>query len=105
MLDILQQMHIDGEIKRLQKHGILICPSITTKASRPDGYRALTLLNADLKIMKRIIAQRLGQWLPELIHPSQHCVVCGKPILDAVAMVRNAIAFAEITKKSYASYQ
>jgi hypothetical protein len=99
MLEVLQQMHTDGEIKPQPKHGILVYLPKTTKALRPDGYRTLTLINADLKIMARIIAQRLSQWLPELIHSSQHCGVHGKSILDAVTMVRDAIAFAETTKQ------
>jgi hypothetical protein len=99
MLGIIQQMHTDGEITPQQKHGILVCLPKTTIPTRPDEYRALTLLNADLKILARIMAQRLSSWLTDILHPSQHCGVNGKSILHAVSTVRDAIAFAETTNK------
>jgi hypothetical protein len=99
MLGITQQMHTDGEITPQQKHGIVVCLPKTTTPTRPDKYRALTLLNADLKILARIMAQRLSPWLTDILHPSQHCGVNGKSILDTVATVRDAIAFVETTNK------
>jgi hypothetical protein len=58
------------------------------------------LLNADIKVMARIIANRLGLWLPSIIHTSQHCGVRGHTIFDAVATVREAIAQAAHTKQA-----
>jgi len=45
--------------------------------------------------MDRILANRIWPALMELLHPSQHCGVPGKSIFDAVATVRDAIAYAE----------
>jgi hypothetical protein len=97
MLGIIQQMHTDGEITPQQKHGIFVCLPKTTMPTRPDEYRASPLLNADLKILARIMAQRLSPRLTDILHPSQHCGVNGKSILDAVSTAREAIAFAETT--------
>jgi hypothetical protein len=99
MLEIVQQIHTEGEITPQQKHGILVCLPKTNTRTKPNEYRALTLLNTVLKILAQIIAQRLSPWLSDLIHPSQHCGVNGKSILEAVATVRDAIAFAETTNK------
>ena len=45
--------------------------------------------------MARIIAGRLKPVLAEILHPSQHCSVPGRTIFEAVATVRDAIAYAE----------
>jgi hypothetical protein len=100
MLGIMNQMHSDGKIMEQQKHGILVCIPKKPTPIRPDDYRALTLLNADLKLMARIIANRLRPWLTDLLHPSQHCGVQGNTILDAIATVREAVAYAETTNKA-----
>jgi hypothetical protein len=99
MLEIIQQMHTDGEITPQQKHGILVCLPKTTMPTRPDEYRALTLLNADLKILARITVQRLRPGLPDILHPSQQCGTNGKSMLDAVSTIRDAIACEETTNK------
>jgi len=56
-------------------------------------------MNTDYNIMTRIIANRLRPYLPALFHPSQHCGVQGSSVFEAVATVRYAIAYTEITKK------
>jgi exonuclease III len=99
MLDVIQQLHTKGNIMPQQKHGIIVLLPKTTNPSTPDHYRALTLLNADIKIMARIIANRLNRWLPDIIHSSQQCGIQGTSILDATATVRDVIAYAEHTKK------
>jgi hypothetical protein len=85
MLDIIQQMHTKGNIMPQQKQGIIVLLPKTTNPSTPDHYRALTLLNLDIKIMARIIALRLNRWLPDIIHSSQHCGIQGTSILETTA--------------------
>jgi hypothetical protein len=103
-MEIMNQMHSDGTIKEQQKHGIIVCIPKKPTPNRPEDYRALTLLNADLKLMARIIASRLHPWLTEMLHPIQHCGVQGNTILDAIAIMREAIAYAESTEKACVLY-
>jgi exonuclease III len=100
LLTIIQQMHTEHLITTQQKHGILVCLPKTTTPERPGDYRALTLLNADFKLLARILAKRISGWIPDIIHPSQQCGVAGKTILDATATIRDAIAYAETRHKS-----
>jgi hypothetical protein len=100
MLEIMNQMHSDGTIMEQQKHGIIVCIPKKPTPNRLEDYRALTLLNADLKLMARIIANRLHPWLTEMLHPSQHCGAQGNTILDTIATVREAVAYAQSTKKA-----
>jgi hypothetical protein len=73
VLAILQHMHTEGVIMDTQKHGMMFCLPKIQHPNGPDDHRILTVLNADIKVMARIIANRLGLWLPSIIHKSQHC--------------------------------
>jgi len=64
---------------------------------RIEDYRPLTLLNADYKILARIIANRLKPILQKLIHRQQHCGIQGTSVFAAVATIRDVIAHAETT--------
>lgn len=95
MLAIMKQMYSDWIILDQQKHGTIVCPPKTPGPTRPEDYRPLTLLNADLKLMARIIATRLRPWLVDLLQSSQHCVEQGNTILEAITAVGDAMAYAE----------
>jgi hypothetical protein len=99
LLEIVQNMYIEGNILAQQKHGVIVLLPKSNTPTTPDNYRALTLLNRDIKIVARIIAQHLPKWLPDIIHMGQHCGIHGTSMLDAVATVRDVIAYAEHMKK------
>ena len=97
MLVMFNQMYSTGSIKEQQKHGIVICIPKTTTPKTPAHYRPITLLNTDYKILARIVANRLRPIIAEILHPSQHGGRQGGGIFDALATVRDAIAYAEMT--------
>ena len=96
VLEVLSQMHSNGTIMEQQKHGILVCLPKTPTHSRLEDYRPLTLLNADFKLLARIITNRLRPWLVDRLQLSQHSGVQGNAVLEAIA-VREAVACAETT--------
>lgn len=98
ILAVLNQMFVEGKIAYQQRHGVIICLPKTTRPTRPEDFRLITLMNADYKLMARIITNRLRPLLSNLLQPSQHCGLPGKPVFDAVAAVSEAIAHAEVTK-------
>jgi len=100
LLEIINHMYIDGKISDNQKHGMIICVPKKPRPTRPEDFRHLTLLNADLKLMSRILANRISPWLISILHPSQHCGIYGHSIFEAIATVREAIAYTEYTKTS-----
>ena len=57
-LQILKDMYVDEAILNSQMHGIIVCVPKKRNPERPEDYRALTLLNADFKLLSRIIANR-----------------------------------------------
>ena len=76
-----------------------LCPK-KPRPMRPEDFRHLTLLNADLKLLSRILANRIRPWLATLLHPSQHCGIQGHNIFQAIAGVLEAITYTECTRTS-----
>ena len=52
-----------------------------------SNFRPLTMLNTDLKILAKILANRLQTVLPSLICPEQTCAVKGRTIQDSLHLV------------------
>jgi len=50
-------MFMDEKLMDSQKHGIIICLKKIPQPTQPEDYRPLTLLNADFKLLARIIAK------------------------------------------------
>ena len=98
LLGILNKMYIEGQITDAQKKGLMVCvPKRNDPRGLPD-YRPLTLLNADYKLLTRIIANRIQTWLATTLHKSQHCGMTGRTMIDTLATVRDVIANAQYTK-------
>lgn len=75
LLDVMNEMFIEGSLLDSQKHGIILCLPATHKPVHPQEYRPLTLMNAVYELLSRIVAIRLRPWINDLLHPSQHCGV------------------------------
>jgi len=99
MLDIINNMHMEGSVSDVQKHGHIICLPKTGDPASPENYRPLTILNTDYKLLTRIIVNRLRPWMKDILHHNQYCWRNGQTVFDAVATVRDIIAYAEGTNK------
>jgi hypothetical protein len=97
ILDMINQQYTHGTTTAKQKQGIIVCIPKTTRPSQPSDFRPLTLLNSDIKILARVIANRLTPILTKILSPNQHCGIQNNSILQAVTTVRDAIAYAEHT--------
>ena len=60
MLETVNQMYTEGKITDKQTHGLIVCVTKKPKPTRPEDYRPLTLLNSDIKLLTRIIANRIS---------------------------------------------
>ena len=69
------------KLLRKNKHG----------ADRISDFYPLTILNTDLKILEKIIADRLQTVLPSLICPEKICAVKGRTIQDSLHLVRTIV--------------
>jgi hypothetical protein len=82
--------------------GVICCvPKRTTKAMMlTTDYRPITLLNADYKILARIIAKRLMNYSTIiLVHTSQYCGGIERTILDALSGIRDVLGYVESTQQ------
>ena len=88
---------MDEKLMVSQKHGIIVCLKKIPRPTRPEYYRPLTLLNADFRLLARIIANRICPWVNDLLHPNQHCGVQDNNILGTISAIRDTTAHAELT--------
>jgi hypothetical protein len=51
VLDILNNMFLEGKLMDCQKHGIIVCLPKTPRPNSPNDYRPITLMNADYKLL------------------------------------------------------
>jgi hypothetical protein len=81
-----------GEIPNMHKRGIIVCLPKHKDPERVQDYRPLTLLNAELKIYSRILANRLKPTLHKVMQESQYSAIPERNIIDAAAAIRDIIA-------------
>ena len=78
-----------------QTHGITVCLPKSNGDRTPNGYGPISLLTTEHKLLSRITARRLRHVLKDHLHTSQFYGVSGNSILEAAALVRDAIAYSE----------
>ena len=89
--DLLNQMFSQNKVTSQQKHAIVVNLSKANGDPTPDGYRPISFLATEYKILALIMAQGLCPIMKEQLSSSQFCAVPGNSILEAVATVRDAI--------------
>ena len=83
---------------RHQEYGIIVSLPKDKGDITPAGYHPITLMNKDYKLLARIMARRLTPVLGKQLTSSQYCSVPGKSILEAVSVLRDVVAYAELTR-------
>ena len=87
----------DGKITDQQKYGIFVCIPKQGNPTRPVDYRPLTLLNTDYKLLTRTIANQLLIWMKDTLRPAQHCGLSETTVFEALATLRDAVTYAEVS--------
>uniref|UniRef100_A0A8C5P6L6 Reverse transcriptase domain-containing protein n=1 Tax=Leptobrachium leishanense TaxID=445787 RepID=A0A8C5P6L6_9ANUR len=89
----------DGD--KLHPHTLSATISVLKKPGKDDtdvrNYRPISLLNTDLKILAKIMANRLAPLLPALVHADQVGFIPGREARDATTRVLSAIGLAKRT--------
>ena len=86
-------------IRASETRSHILHPPKNARPHTPEDYRPITLLNTDCEILARLTAARVRPILAELVHPRQYRGVPRNTIFDAVATVRDAITYAEATRR------
>ena len=84
-------MFSNNKVTAQQKHATVVNLPKANGDPTPDGYRPISFLATEYKILALIMAQGLCPIMKEQLSSSQFCAVPGNSILEAVATVRDAI--------------
>lgn len=76
---------------------IKVIPKKGRDPESTTSYRPISLINIDTKMITKIIATRLADIIPSIIHPAQAGFTKGR---SAVLNIRKAIAALENVKKT-----
>ena len=95
LLDIINNMYLEGQVAEDQKHGNLVCLPKIDSPLHPGHYRPLSILNTDYKLLTQILATRLRVMSEQILHRNQYCGRNDLSIYDGIATVRDIIAHAE----------
>ena len=81
-----------GELSQTQRlsYITLICKD-ETRADEMKCYRPISLLNIEYKIISKVIANRLGTVLPNIIGIDQTSAIKGRSIFDNIHLLKNVI--------------
>jgi hypothetical protein len=98
LLQIVNKMYGESQLPEQQTFRIIVCLPKRQNAQTLVDYRPLTILNTDFKLLTRSIGNCLKPWVPSLLSNSQHCGITGSSIFDALATIRDIVAYAEETR-------
>lgn len=106
MSRILRQVFND-----IESHGVedsttftdgWICPIYKLKKDQREivNYRPITLLNADYKVMTRVMAVRLAGVADSLVQPDQAAFIPGRQIFSNIKLSRMVLEYAEAGERN-----
>ena len=101
MTAVFNDIHSNGMISGTDFSLGWMCP-IYKKNDRNEiaNYRPITILNSDYKIMTKILAQRLAQVVPTLLHKSQAGFIPGRSISEQTKLIELMINYAEVSEQN-----
>ena len=74
-----------------------MCPIYKKKeADNVANYRPITILNTDYKILTKVMATRLTEIAPDIIHPDQAGFIRGRSIFDQIDQTATTINYAKL---------
>ncbi len=97
--------------KDVQRHGVApssgfadgwMCPIYKEKGDKTKivNYRPITLLNTDYKLLTKVLAIRLAEVAPDIVHNSQAGFVPGRRLRNHTQLAKMMIEWAELTESN-----
>ena len=97
LVDTLNFSFENGQLSTSQRQGLI---TLIAKKGKDklliENYRPITLLNVDLKIGSKALAERLKLVLPDLIHPDQVAFLKNRYIGESVRTILDALYYSRL---------
>lgn len=78
-----------GELLPHQRHSSVILLFKKGDRAEPGNYRPITLMPVEVKILSRVLTNRLRPFMDSLVHPDQKGFIPGRSIHEQVILVRD----------------
>ena len=82
--------------KEMKLYNITLLPKDSNNRTEVSNYRPVSLLNADYKIISKILTGRLQPVMHKLVHEDQQCAVKGRKIQNHLHNIREIITYCNV---------
>ena len=82
-----------GELSITMRRGVIVLIWKGNDKRLLKNWRPISLINCDYKIITKVLATRIRDILPKIIHPNQKCGIKGRSIHDGAALIRDLIHY------------
>uniref|UniRef100_A0A8C5QFE3 Reverse transcriptase domain-containing protein n=1 Tax=Leptobrachium leishanense TaxID=445787 RepID=A0A8C5QFE3_9ANUR len=100
--ELLPALHLFNAIRDgvpLHPHSLMATISLIPKPEKDhtccENFQPISLLNNDMKLLARILANRLKRFLPQLVDSDQVGFIPGREARDATTRILNALALSK----------
>ena len=98
LLQVFVEVLARGRMCESQGQGVVVLVPKTPHSASLSEYRPLTMLNADYKILARVINKRMLPLLPQVLDPAQVGPGTDRDITASLCDVRDTISHHELTQ-------
>ncbi|KAM2748866.1 hypothetical protein EV2_027836 [Malus domestica] len=95
IIGAMMHMHVDP--RRINATYLMLIPKVQNPVSISQ-FRPISLCNYSYKILSKVLANRLKQFMPALISPTQNAFVAGRLIQDNIGIAHELFHFLKSRK-------
>ena len=98
IVDVYNDIFNSGIMSKTQRTSIVTLLKKKGDQSDPTNWRPISLLNADYKIIAKILQMKLSKFMPDIVNEYQTCSVPGRSIHNNMLLIRDIIDYSVIKK-------
>jgi len=102
--DLLKCLNMNFEVGKMSNSQRQIIITLLEKPGKDnrmlDSWRPISLINVDVKICSRVLANRMADTLPYLVHPDQAAFIKGRNIDEPIMIIQDVMDYVKTKNKS-----